>query len=236
MSTWADLFQLALLTTGVIGQGQTASAEDISNCKRFTNQLLSQWQRKRWLVYHLIDVHIPTTGALSYSVGPGGDFDTPRPDRIEAAFFRQITSTQPVDYMLQIIEAREDYDRIILKTMGTWPSLLFYDSAYPLGYVYVWPVPQSGAFELHLSLKQTLGQVGDITDDIELPPEYEAAILYNLAARLRPAYGMTPDATITALALDGTNVLRNTNAQLSTLLMPNAVVGRRRMYNVYSDS
>lgn len=238
MTTVADLISLALLDSGVVGQGQTASAEDTTNALRRLNFMLSQWQRKRWLVYHLIDVSFVSTGAQSYTIGAGANFNTPRPDRLEAAFFRQLTGsgTQQIDYPLRLIQSREDYNAIALKTMGTWPEAIFYDSAYPVGLVYVWPVPAASLYAIHLSLKQPLTQFATLTETINLPPEYEAALHYNLCARLRPAYQMGPDPSITALAVESLNVIRNANTQLATLRMPGAVLGTRRQYNVYSDN
>lgn len=238
MTTVAELISLALLDSGVIGQGQTASAEDTNNAFRRLNMMLSQWQRKRWLVYHLIDVSLTSTGAQSYTIGTGGNFNTPRPDRLEAAFFRQIAGSgvQQIDYPLDLIQSREDYNNIALKTMGTWPSAIFYDSAYPLGNIYVWPVPAASLYAIHLTLKQPLTQFATLVETINLPPEYEAALHYNLCTRLRPAYQLAPDPSITALAVDSLNVIRNANTQLATLKMPAAVLGTRRMYNVYSDS
>lgn len=237
VSTPADIIALALKHSGVIGAGQTAGAEDTNDAFDLLNMMLSQWSRKRWLVYHLIDVFTTSTGALNYTIGPGEDFDTPRPDRIESAFARQLipSGQQRVDYPLQILQSREDYNQIALKSMGTWPSLLFYDSAYPVGLVYVWPLPAASQFELHLSLKQTLSAFTSLAQTVNLPPEYVPTLFYNLAARLRPAYQMPPDPTVTALALDSLNVLREANAQIPSMRMPNALVGRGRAYNVYSD-
>jgi hypothetical protein len=237
VSTPADIVALALVHAGVVGQGQIGAPEDTNNAFDILNMMLSQWSRKRWLVYHLIDVSKVTTGAQSYTLGPGGDFNTPRTDRIESAFVRQLLpggQNQP-DYPLEILQSREDYNQIALKTMGTWPSVLFYDSGYPMGAVYVWPLPAASQFEVHLSLKQPLTQFASLAQDIVLPPEYIPALFYNLAARLRPAYGMGPDPTITAMAKDALNVLRGANTQIATLRMPGTLVGQARMYNVFSD-
>lgn len=237
MTTAAEIIALALKDGGIVGVGQTALAEDTNDAFTRLNWMLSQWQRKRWLVYHLIDVFANSTGAVSYSIGPAGDFNTPRPDRIESAFARQIipSGSQRVDYPLQILQSREDYNLITLKSMGTWPSVLFYDSDFPLGYLYFWPLPQASQFELHVSLKQPLTQFANLADDINLPPEYIPALSYNLATRLRPAYQMPPDPSVTALALDSLNVIRGANAQIPTLRMPNALGGHGRAYNVYAD-
>ena len=81
--TPVDLIRLALRDSGVNGVGQTPNAEDNNDAFTHLNMMLAQWNRKRWLIYHTIDVSLVSTGALSYSVGAGGDFNTPRPDRVE---------------------------------------------------------------------------------------------------------------------------------------------------------
>ena len=46
MTTAADIIKLALLDSGVIGQGQTASANDTNNALTRMNWVLEQWARK----------------------------------------------------------------------------------------------------------------------------------------------------------------------------------------------
>ncbi len=237
MTTPGDIIALALRDSGVLGQGQTASAEDTNDAFFRMNMMIGQWASKRWLIYHLVDVAKVSTGAQSYSVGPGGDFNVAyRPDRLEAAFFRQTVQSQPnqVDYPLELIEARETYNNIALKRLSSFPSYVFYDSDFPLGHVYPWPIPQANIYEVHLTLKEVLNQFTTLTQNINLPAEYIPLLHYNLCVRLRPAYQMPPDPSITALAKDALNVVRNSNTQIPRLQMPTDLV-RPGIYNPYSD-
>lgn len=237
MTTPQEIITQALKKSGVLGVGQTALAEDINDGFTDLNDMLAQWQRKRWLVYHLITMSFTSTGAQSYTIGPSGNFNvTQRPDKIDSAFFRQINTTSPnqVDYPLKIIDAREDYNRISLKGLVTFPEYLFYDTAYPMGLIYPWPVIQSGLYELFITIKEQLTAFTSLAQSIILPPEYMAALKWNLAARLRPSYQMPADPQIIGLAKDSLNVIRNANAQIPTLKMP-AALTRRGIYNIYSD-
>src|SRR5258706_11687138 len=175
--TPADIIALALLDAGVVGQRQTASAEDTNNAFSRLNSMLSQWARKRYITYRINDVSFTSTGATSYTVYLGGNFNIARPDRIETAFFRQLipSGTQQVDYPLAILQSREYYNRITLKTMGTWPSVCFYDPVYPQGLLYVWPVPAASLYSIHIGLKQDIPQYAALTDALNLPLEYENA-------------------------------------------------------------
>lgn len=236
MTTARDLINDALKDSGAIGVGQTALAEDINDGLKRLNAMMAQWSRQRWLVYHLIDVAFVADGSLNYSIGTGGDLNYPRPDRVEAAFFRQTVGVpgNQVDYPLEILNSREDYNQIALKSMESFPACLFYDSGYPLGYIYIWPVPTS-TYEIHLSLKATLQTFATLNDDINLPPEYEEALRLNLAVRLRIKYQMPVDPQLIATAKYALNVIRNSNAQIPSLQMPRDLVRGGGNYNIFSD-
>lgn len=236
MTTPNDIIKLALKNAGVTGVGQTPSAEDMNDAFTILNFMIGQWNRKRWLIYHLIDASFVSTGAQSYTVGPGQNFNIPRPDRLEAAFFRQLIPSQPnqIDYPLEIIEARETYNNIALKTLSSFPNYIFYDSAFPVGLVYPWPLPQANIYSIHISVKETISQFTNLAQTINLPPEYFAAILYNLSERLRPNYQLPIDPQIVGLARDSLAVIRGANAQIPRLTLPTDIV-RPGIYNVYSD-
>jgi len=234
MTTALDLITDAMDDAGIIGVGQTPLAEDTNKALSRLNAMIAQWSRRRWLVFHLIDIVFTGTGALSYSVGPGGDIPQARPDRIEAAFFRQLTGAPlEVDFPLKVWEAREDYNRVALKGLASFPAHLFYDSAFPLGNIFIWPVPDAN-YEMHLSVKPALQSFPTLNTAFNLPPEYEEAIRLNLAVRLRVAYQLPPDASLIGLAKVALNTIKNTNAQIPLLQMPRALVGGGS-YNIYSD-
>lgn len=237
LTTAQDLVSFALRAAGVLGVGQTALPDDYEDAFRALNGMISIWNRQRWLVYHLLDVSLPSTGAQSYSVGPGGDFNVVRPDRLEAAFFRQIVQSNPnfIDYPLTIIPSRENYNDIALKTLTSWPQWIFYDSAWPLGFVYPWPIPQQAGYELHLTIKETLPAFTSWTQEINLPPEYIETLWTNLTMRLAPMYQFTPSPVVVGLAKASLEVIRGANAQISVLRVPTWLT-RGGIYNLYSDT
>jgi hypothetical protein len=238
MTTPQDIIRSALKKAGVLGVGQTALSEDTNDAYYDLQHMLGQWQRKRWLIFHLVEYSCTGTGQLNYTVGPGGQFDiNPRPDKIESAFFRQLISSQPnqVDYPLGIIESREDYNLIALKQLQSFPQYVFYDAAFPTGLVYPWPLIQSDLYSLHITVKATLSQFTSLNQVIVLPLEYMAALIYNLAVRLRQAYQLPMDPALVGLAKDALNVIRNANTQISRLQIPRELI-RPGNYNVYSDT
>ncbi len=235
MTTAADLINLALKDSGVLGVGQTASAEDFNDAFTRLNWMLGQWKRKRWMVYQLIEKFVVSTGAGTYSVGPGGDIDTPRPDKLEYAFLRQIQNVgMQVDTPLFILESREDYANITLKGLKSFSQVIWYNSTYPIGNIYPWPIPSADLYEVHIGLKGPLEEFTDPYADINLPPEYAGALYYNLAVRLRPAYQLPPDPMLDGLARDAMNVVRNANAQIPSLTLPRRLVRPGNRFNIFS--
>lgn len=231
-----DIILLALKDAGIVGVGNAASAEDMNDAFTRLNMMLGVWSARRWMVYHLIDVAKTSTGAASYTVGPGGDFNVARADRLEAAFARYLPQGAPnqIDYPLNVLQSREDYNRIALKGQAGFPSGVFLDTDYPLGTLYVWPIPTAGTYEIHITVRAAIAQFANLSDNITLPPSYLEALEYSLAVRLRAAYQLPPDPTIVGLARAAVNTVTNNNVQIPVIQMPEAL-RRGRVYNPYTD-
>lgn len=235
MTTGVDLFALALKDIGALGIGQSVSAEDTADALATLNMMLGQWNAERLSVYHLIDTAKQATGAVSYTVGTGGDFNITRPIKINAAYARLQSSGagSAVDYRISMIDAREDYARISLKTLSSFPEYAFYDSAYPLGNLFLYPVPNS-SYELHIVTMDTLPQLATAAIAVNLPPPYLAAIRYNLAIYLAPTYQLEPTPSLVRLAMNAKRVVKRMNNQIPQLTMPRGLMTKSR-YNIYSD-
>jgi len=200
--------------------------------------MLSQWNRKRYLIYQLVDTAHTANGAFFYTIGPGGDIVLdPRPDKLEAAYMRQLNASPntPVDYRLRILDTYENYSQISLKHLQTWTQFVFFDPGFPQGKLYPWPVMQGG-FELHIITKQILQQYSTPADLLNLPQEYEMAIYYNLVVRLGANYRLQTNPAHAVLAKDSLDVLRGANSQISSMSFPRAVRAGRYKYNIYSDN
>lgn len=232
-----DIIRLAMKDAGILGVGQTLLAEDANDALVTLNAMIAQWRRKRWLIYVLETNSIVSTGATSYSVGPGGDIDiSPRPDRLESAFFRQTVQSQPnqIDYPLEIIPSRETYNRIALKQLQSFPSYIYYQSDWPIGAIFPWPVPQANIYSVFITTKKNLSYFDDLTSLFEFPDEYFNAMRYLLGQRLAIQYNAEPNPGLVAVAKESLNILRMANTQIATLSMPDDLA-RPGVYNPYSD-
>lgn len=229
IQTTGDLITFVLRSSGLNGVGQTPLAEDSNTGLDFLRMLIAGWQRKRWLIWNEVELSKVSTGANFYTIGLGQDFDSPRPDRIHAAWCRLKPFGGPnaVDLSLAIIESHEDWSGVTIKDLKSIPAAVFYDSSWPIGRVYFWPVPPGGDYEMHLVVKATLPTYTTLTDPLNLPPEYMEAVMWSLCVKLQMAYGLPARPDHVAAMKVAMDVVEMANAQIPLLSMPAALVGRR---------
>lgn len=235
-STFGDIIEAALRNTGIIGLGQTASSEDMNQACAALNDMIAQWQQRRYLVYRLVEQTVQCNGSQYYTVGPGGDISVvQRPAEINAAFARQVINANPnqIDYPLSILPSREDYSHIAMKSLQSFPEWCWYDADTPLAKLYVYPVI-TNQFELHVIFRQQLQTAMALTDEITLPAEYREALVYNLCVRLSANYGMPLNPVVARLAKSALETMRAVNAQVPSMNMP-VILRSGVHYNIYSD-
>lgn len=238
-----DICLLALKNASLLGVGQAANVnpEDLADVFSLLQGMMGIWSRKRWLIWHLLDLLVPTTsGKREYTIGPGGDFDFPRPDRLEAAYFRQFVQPAatspggPVDFGLSILQSMEDYADVGLKYLQSWPQGVFYDAAFPYGQILPIPIPNVPNSELHILIKDTLNQFPTITTPVYLPPEYFEAIWSNLAIRVGATFpGANVSPLCIGLAKAALATIRGANAQIAKMRLP-VGLARPPLFNIYS--
>jgi len=156
-TTARDIITLAMKEAGVLGVGQNLLSEDINDGFTLLQRMLAQWQKRRWLVPALIDIHALGNGLKSNKIGPGQYYNSPRPNAIKAGYMIQLnTGSNPVSLPLGPIFSYEDYAKLALKNLSSLPEGFFYDGAFPYGNVFIWPVPSS-IYEIHLLVQCAIG-------------------------------------------------------------------------------
>lgn len=245
MTTGRDVVYQSLRKAGITGRGITPSATDTQDALADLNDMLGQWRSQGFMVWDKLNTGFVGDGRTTpYTVGPGGEYNmTPRPNRIYSAFVRQLQGTGAgnleVDTPLKVIDAREEYDRINTKTLVSFPQAVFLNTAMPLGqlFVYPWPGPSAGQYAVYITTKGSMPVITLNTDLSAFPEPYTPAMQFNLARRLRQAYGrgQKPDLELIKLANDSLDVIQQMNAQLPEMGMPPSLLQRGGGYNIYSD-
>lgn len=190
MSTWNDLFDAAMQELNVIGSGDTGGTSDRTYCLGVTNRLLSSWSTE------IGPIHFETTESLTWAsgnasrtIGTGGNFNTARPEKIIAAYYRDSSNT---DLPLDLI-SHQEYQSIYDKTLSGAPLAIAYNPTIASGFgtLYAWPTPDA-SFTLQLTSYKPFTTISDQTATVTLPSGYEAALVYNLAVLVSSYFGRDP--------------------------------------------
>lgn len=149
------------------------------------NDLIASWSVDDILVPVVITENFTlTTGQGSYTIGPGGDFNTVRPTKIQRGIY--IRDSADVDYPMRVI-TRELYNNLAIKDADGRPTRLYYKPSYPLGTIFFNFVPTLAETIYFDSLKP-LTEITNISATLVLPPEYKKALRFNLAIELAPEF------------------------------------------------
>ena len=236
MTTAADLIKTAAQKLGAVESGASLTAEEVNDGLNVLNSMLDAWAIERRYVYQIQQESLTWPSATtSRTIGASGNFNTTRPERIEeGTFFRDSNNN---DYHVTVTDNRMVYDQITVKSVtSTYPQILFYDKAYPLGILYVFPVP-TGALTLKLNSWKILQSFASLTTDLSLPMGYRHAIEHNLAIELEPVFEMTAPDSVVRLANKSLAALsrHNSPSVVASTEAAHVIGGGGGRYDIFAD-
>lgn len=228
MAIALDIITRALRSINVLGDGETPTASMAQDALDSLNDVLEGWATENLMVYVVQTESFPlVSGQDSYSIGVGGDFNTSRPEEITSAY----TRSGEIDYPLDLWTA-DQFATIGVKDLTSGiPTILYYETAFPLGRIHLWSVPDNGMTLFMNSLKP-FARLASLTSPIQMPPGYERALRYALALELMPEYG-AGNAMIVELAQSAKADLKRRNHRPPVLSLDPALPRGNRTFNIY---
>lgn len=194
MTTARSIITKAMLKAGILTKSEAPSADEASDALDALNAMLASWSNNELNIYVRAWENFPLAGGVGeYTIGAGQTFNTTRPLYLVEAHYRN----GDIDYPLQIIKD-ETYNSIAFKNIQSLPDSINYDNGYPIGKLRLYPIPSASYTLFLLSEKQIATFALD--DDIDLPPGWERALIYNLAIELVPEYGVEIPQTVIGIA------------------------------------
>lgn len=190
--TVADIIADAMTKVSLIRSGETPTSADQATCLRALRNMLRTWAVKGvrlWLDSE--QTVTPVAGTATYALGI-------RSLEVKQAFRRSNGSDTPLR-----IYSREEYNRLPDKAASGSPFLLWVDRDRTSTSITLYPVPdaQSAANDsIRITCKLQIQDVTAAAEDIEVPPEWSEALVYNLAVRIGPDFEVTPRADVVEMA------------------------------------
>jgi len=203
MTTARQIIKKSLQKIGALVKNEEPSADEANDGLDSLNQLLESWSNdsavitsRAWETFNL------SGGVSTYTMGTGQTFNTSRPTNIISGYIRNGS----VDTPLTIV-GDEAYNSITFKSLTGIPQFLNYDNANPTDNLRVYPVP-SAVYPIFLLTEKPLINLTTLDTALSLPPGWERALIYNLAAELASEYGQQPDQSIFKIANDSLAMIR----------------------------
>lgn len=221
--TVAELIRGALRTLGVLASGETPAAAEQADALVSLNDMLDSWAGERLVLYATLrSTHTLTPSLNPHTIGSGGTFSTTRPVRIDRASIIRAAAAGTETPLALLSDA--EWQTTPNKTDTGTPAALWVETAHPLAKLWLHPIP-SAADTLVLYTWQQLGRFASASETVDLPPGYQRALRFNLAAELAGEYGVALSAENASIAAESKATLKRMNAKPSYLRCDDAVLG-----------
>lgn len=233
----SDLLRSSFRCIGQLRPGFGYSPSELIDALFILNAMLDSWVTDELNGYCTLTQTFEFVAAQdSYSIGPGGDFNTVRPVRIiDAKYIVMTNPDQPLHEGLEVINSQQ-YEAIVLPlTASTIPQRLYYNPTYPLGTLRLWPVVVNTSDKLLISSWQPIS--GGITDQaavFSVPPGYLDAVRYHLAIRLAMEWDKPLKEGVMMLATEALAKVQRLNAPTPQMSVNGGVMPARSGYGYFN--
>lgn len=168
----------ALREIGVIDPSEAADAEHISFAIRKLGRMLSAWQNLGYGLWLRDEQTVTLTTATDYALLPV------RPARIMSVRLAKSGTELPLREM-----TRQEYDDLPIKTSTGRPTGYYYDRQREAGRLYVWPaLSAADGSTLKITYERAIEVPTKLSDTVDVPVEFDHALVLGLAAELAPAF------------------------------------------------
>ena len=189
-----ELISGALRKLGALSQGQLPSSIQYQEAAQALNLLVKSWETIGMPLWALRTTAIPLTlNQNTYDIGIGKTINTDKPLKIIQAWNRDLTSN--IDIPMRLI-TKQEYNILGNKTSSGNPIQIYYEPLKDYGTIHLFPTPSSSFItnnEVYIVYQRPFEDFNSSTDVPDFPQEWYEAILYGLAVRLAPEYGIPID-------------------------------------------
>jgi len=190
--------------------GQANDALDVFN------DMVDAWNADRLSIYTTKSQDFDLVlGKQVYTLGPGGDFDAPRPAQIDGMSSILLYNPEvPVEVPIVMVTVDQWQTQYPVKNVqSSFPTVCYDDGSFPLRSLSMWPIPtEQPGNRIRIYSWQALDQPATLQTSVTFPPAYAEAFKYNLAIRLAPEYQAPLRPEVAAIAADSLAKLKTMNA------------------------
>lgn len=224
MTTALDIITSALQNLGAIAIEESPTAGEAAQALSALNAMLSSWSTESLTVYTSQPEVFPfQAGKASYTMGPGGDFSTNRPIKINEVKIRDPSGN---DFPTNMLTDSEYAGIVVKSTQATLPYSVYDDGNFPLKTIFFYPVPSSASYSAVIWSWSPLAQFSNLSTVFSFPPGYQEAMEFNLPGRLSGKYGRAVPQDIKELAVSSKAQIMRNNTTTEEMLIDSRLCSR----------
>jgi hypothetical protein len=215
MATAYDLITSALRLINVMASGEETPIAMANESLAVLNDMIDGWNAERQAIFTTRSDDFPfVLGQQSYTLGTGGNFNIPRPARIDAMSAILLADpSNPVEVPMYLCTTEYWQTQVPVKVVdGSFPTICYDDGEFPLRTLNFWPIPNQQPNSVRIYSWQALTQPATLDSVIAFPPGYVEAFRYNLAVRLSAEFASTLSPTVATIAIGSLARLKTMNA------------------------
>ena len=239
LNTWGWLITDALQRSGVIMEGMRPSNNQVVRAFRDLRRITEQWTLDGLLNHAPFHVEPYVVAAdkeqFVYTIGADDTADIPVRS---LATIQTISILYPYQNSFEAVLRSVDWDTIVRQTRhdlsGTWPTMYYYEAAWPVGCIYFDIEPTAGTTISVVGRADWLDET-NLEGAITLPQGYESALVDNLAIELAQAYQKPVSQLTYRMARKSKALIRRRNQRPRVSVLPRVLMGSR-IHGVYGRS
>lgn len=235
--TAQDIINSALRKAGVLAAGESPTAQESVDTLTLLNDMLDSWSAERLTIFTVTrqTFHL-VANQQAYTMGSGGDFNVPRPPRIEYISVISLQNTaQPLEIPITMLTDAQWQAIPVKNIQSSLPLNVWDDGGFPLRTLSYWCIPNT-AVDTAIYTWTALNQFASLGTSYTFPPGYARAIRFNLAVEACAEFNEPLDPNVAKIALDSKVAIKSQNAPILDLQVDEALIGRPRTYNWLTDN
>jgi hypothetical protein len=214
--TAQDIISAALQEIGALAPGEAVSNDDNPWVLQKLQRLIDRYNAREAMIYNVNFVRFTIPTALQpIPIGPlgfGPGFSViQRPVVIKSASLI-LSNTSPTEVEIPIYVRDEAWwaDNRTKNLQSTLPTDLYYSPDWPIGQIFLWPVP-TDVNDIRLEMRTVLIEMTGYRQQFSLPPGYWDAVIYPLAVSLCPSYKVSASPELIKLEQQSIKAIQTNN-------------------------
>jgi hypothetical protein len=168
-----QLVASAMRKLSVLGDGQSPSTTQLANGTEALNAMLKTFQTKGMPLWAISESDVPLTATRVYPLSY-------KPLKVVQALLVDGDTVQELDQKTHV-----DYNRLAAGTGD--PVAYWYETT---GILHLWPTPVDTTKSVRIVYQRQVNDMVNGTDTLDFPVYWHEAVIYGLAHRLAPEFGI----------------------------------------------